>query len=70
MKEYYFYFASPIVAGVFMAKLATKFGFQATMSTLNTGYEIVANLPYGKHKMIEAYADGLRDGMNVLADVK
>lgn len=58
-----FFFKSDIVAGIFMAKLATKFGVQSEMYTLSNGYRVDAEVEKPDVTRINSYADGLKDGM-------
>lgn len=60
-----FFFKSDVVAGIFMAKLATKFGIQSHMHTMTTSYRISAVISKDKTAIIKAYADGLQDGLKI-----
>ena len=57
-----FYFKNLITAGIFMAMLATKFGTQSELHTLNSHYSVTAKINVKQLDVIAAYAEGLVDG--------
>lgn len=63
-------FESTVIAGIFMAKLATKFGTQSNIYTFSGHYEVQANIGDNIVISVNAYYDGLVDGIGAVKELK